>query len=166
MQVLANEACDSEQDLETKALEIRRHRRLLQQQMIRKLCAVCGLTFSLLSGRGGEPRACKGSCAMCSLISVCRLAGDCTCELASLHANRLLCAHAAMNVCQACRACRLTTMVRACLPAWVRGFESTIGNLREAHRLQTALAWSSSSDIRCVFWGAIIVSLLLLLLVN
>lgn len=57
MQLLANEACDSEQDLETKALEIRRHRRLLQQQMIRKLCAVCGLTFSLLSGRGGEPRA-------------------------------------------------------------------------------------------------------------
>ena len=54
MQLLANEACDSEQDLETKALEIRRHRRLLQQQMIRKLCAVCGLTFSLLSGRGGS----------------------------------------------------------------------------------------------------------------
>ena len=103
MQVLANEACDSEQDLETKALEIRRHRRLLQQQMIRKLCAVCGLTFSLLSGRGGEPRACKGSCvmckgscAMCSLISVCRLAGDFTCELASWHASWLLCAHAAM----------------------------------------------------------------------
>ena len=49
-------------------------------------------------------------------------------------------------------------MVRACLPAWVRGFESTIGNLRETHRLQTALAWSSSSDIRCVLGGAIIVS--------